>query len=166
MSEKIIIGLVCCVCIWLIVEAWKGCFFEREKVGESSSVKELESDKTKAYKHRLLEGCYENMVDKKTELLFHKHDFNWDYHNDRLDGSWRVSTSRFMVEVIGDARAIHDVESFEEFLNECTIEKATIFTSDSNISVLHEYRNPDDIRVIINGMKILEQNNAKKFKRR
>ena len=74
-------------------------------------------------------------------------------------------TPRFSVTFRGSSEVTQDVKNVDEFFQVSKIEYADIYTGSDNISVLHSYRDRDDINRLIEGVKLLEKNNKyKSFK--
>ena len=117
-----------------------------------------ESKPTQQYKSILLESCYTYLVDAKTRAVFHRHNFDWSFIDDALQAKWEVSTDKYNITFYGTSTTIHDVKSFEEFVDRSDIKEATIFTMEPNITVLHRYTNKKDVNILISAVKRLYEN--------
>lgn len=121
-----------------------------------------ERESKQRYKVLLMNECMGELINKSTLLRTHSHKFDWDYYTSRLTAEWKVMTPRFSVTFRGHSEVTKDVKDVDEFFTVSTIDYVDIYTGSDNISVLHTYRNTEDINRLIEGVKILEKNNKYK----
>lgn len=132
--------------------------------GKESVTKEKTSKSTMEYKKKLLEDAYKDYTDVNTRIQYQEHNFEWNFYTDKLDARWSVNSRKYVITLVGRSSATSDVNSFNEFISLSDIEYATIYILGANISVLHRYTNPDDVKKLIECVNTINYNTYKEVK--
>lgn len=149
------IGVMLVILISFIFRSCSG------KNSVSTSYEERTSESTKEYKQKLLQAVYEEYAHPNAHINYQDHKFDWDYSEDKLKAEWSVHAQKYMVTLKGSSTAIEDIETFDDFIRVSTIDDATVFTLGRNISVLHHYKNKDEINKLISCVRMINDTNFK-----
>lgn len=121
-----------------------------------------DSKSTKLYKERLLKSCVEYLANPNTTITLHKHKFDWDYGTSALEAKWKLFTNKYIVTLWGKSEVVMDTAGIDEFIKNVQFTQADIFTGEDNISVLHHYKNKEDVDSLVEAVRTIEHNNKEK----